>query len=347
MSKIRLSICIATLNRAAFLGDTLESILTQATDEVEVIIVDGASTDNTAEVVAASLARHGRIRYVRLDQKGGVDADYCRAAALAEGEYIWLFTDDDLLKPGAVAAVLQATREDYSLIIVNAEVRGKDLEVCLQARRVPAAADQAYQPSSPERDQMLADAGEYLSFIGAVVIRNDLWRAREKEKYFGTEFIHVGVIFQAPLPGRTLLMAHPWIVIRFGNAQWVSRGFRIAMFNWPKLIWSFGDFANWAKRKVVAPEPWRSYRHLLYERALGRFAAREYETMLASLMDSPLRRLVTRLIAWLPVRAVNAAACWYARWVLRKVPSIGLYDLEASREARRARQRAAAAGSGA
>src|SRR5262249_57418214 len=40
----------------------------------------------------------------------------------------------------------------------------------------------------------------YVSFIGCVVIKRDLWLNREKDRHIGSEFIHVGVIFQAPLP---------------------------------------------------------------------------------------------------------------------------------------------------
>ena len=51
MKKPLLSICIATYNRANFIGETLDSIILQLTEDVEVVIVDGASTDNTREVV--------------------------------------------------------------------------------------------------------------------------------------------------------------------------------------------------------------------------------------------------------------------------------------------------------
>ena len=53
MDDIRLSICIPTYNFGEFIGATLQSIIKQATDEVEIVVVDGASTDNTAEVVRA------------------------------------------------------------------------------------------------------------------------------------------------------------------------------------------------------------------------------------------------------------------------------------------------------
>ena len=51
MTDPRLSICIATYNRASCIGETLRSIIPQITEEVEIVVVDGASTDNTCNVV--------------------------------------------------------------------------------------------------------------------------------------------------------------------------------------------------------------------------------------------------------------------------------------------------------
>lgn len=328
---IQLSICIATLNRASFLRETLDAILPQITEEVEVVVVDGASTDNTREVVQEAAARFGRLHYTRLEKKGGVDQDYCKAVELACGEFVWLFSDDDLLKPGAIKAVIEATRKNYSLIVVNAEVRSKDLSVCLQPLRVGTQEDRIYSPGSPDRDHMLADLGPYLTFMGAVVIKREVWMQRETKKYFGTEFIHIGVIFQSPMPGNTLMMSHPWIIIRLGNAQWVSRSFKIGMFNWPDLVWSFPDFAEWAKHKAAERDLWRSYQQLFFLRALGRFCLHDYDAYLATRIKSPLRRFLTRSIAIAPIAWLNFLARYYARWILRKNPSMGLYDLEAWR----------------
>jgi hypothetical protein len=94
------------------------------------------------------------------------------------------------------------------------------------------------------------------------------------------------------------------------------------------LIWSFPDFADWAKERVSPREPWCSYQQLLLQRALGRFSLQDYATCLAPRIKSPLRRFFTRSIACAPVWWVNFFARYYARWILRKNPSIGLYDLE-------------------
>ena len=132
----KLSVCIATLNRGAFIGATLDSIISQATDEVEVVIVDGASTDNTPDVVQNYQQKFPRLTYVRLPQKGGVDKDYDRTVEAATGEYCWLMSDDDVLKFGAIAAVLAAIQQGHDLIVVNAEVRGPDMIEVVEPSRL-------------------------------------------------------------------------------------------------------------------------------------------------------------------------------------------------------------------
>lgn len=60
MDHPRLSICIPTYNFGEFIGETLDSIVCQATDETEIVIVDGASTfaPLTPNLCSASMGRH-------------------------------------------------------------------------------------------------------------------------------------------------------------------------------------------------------------------------------------------------------------------------------------------------
>lgn len=332
MSAPRLSICIATLNRASFIGETLESIFRQITEDVEVVIVDGASTDNTAEVVGRFQAQWQQLHYLRLPQKVGIDQDYCTAVEQAHGDYCWLFTDDDLLKPGAIKAVLEATDKNPSLIVVNAEVRTADLSALLAPRRVQIDADRIYKPTEPERHLLLAETGVYLSFIGGAVIKRDVWNDREKARYHGSEFIHIAVIFQSPLPSPALVLAHPWVIIRYGNAQWRPRHFHIWMFKWPGLIWSFPDYADWAKQRVIERHPWLNWQQLLLDRAMGHYSLVVFEKWIKPLRQPSFRRLLAHSIAAAPIRPLNLLARLYVKWIARKVPSIAMHDLDAWRK---------------
>jgi len=276
---------------------------------VEIVVLDGGSTDNTGEVVQSFQQRFPRLRYFRQPEKKGIDQDFAMAVQLAEGEYCWLFSDDDVLKAGAIQTVLQAISAQYSLIIANAEVRNKNLSQVLEARRLPFTADRVYKPD--EGSRLLSDCGRYLSFIGCVIIKNEVWRAREKERYFDSFFIHVGVIFQSALPQDALVIAEPLVAIRYGNAMWLGRYFEIWMFKWPGVIWSFGEYSDAAKSQVCPKEPWRNVGRLLIHRAKGAYGASAYTEWLAPRLRSPWARALSKAAAYFPGRAANFLAFMY------------------------------------
>jgi abequosyltransferase len=328
MSAPRLSIVIATLNRARFIGETLETIVSQVTGEVEVLILDGASTDGTDAVVQGFAKRCPQLRYVRQDKNHGVDRDFDRAVELAAGKYCWLMTDDDLLVPGAVAKVLAALGDEPSLLLVNSEVKSLDLSQVIEPSRLGFSDDRTYGPH--ELSRLFADVGAYITFIGSVIIDRSLWLSRRREPYFGTLFIHVGVIFQAPLPREAKVLGAPLISIRYGNAMWRPRDFEIWMFKWPDLVWSFGDISEAAKEAVYPKEPWRNLKRLFFFRAKGTYSLEDYEKWIKPRAGSNRARLAALAVAAVPGPLANAAALGWLKFV---DPSHGrwLSDTRASR----------------
>ncbi len=67
LPNIKLSICIPTYNRAQFIGGTIQSLISQAGNNVEIVIVDGASTDNTTKVVQGYQQKFKNLVYYRGD----------------------------------------------------------------------------------------------------------------------------------------------------------------------------------------------------------------------------------------------------------------------------------------
>jgi glycosyltransferase involved in cell wall biosynthesis len=301
--------CIATMNRGDVIGETLESILSQAGDDVEVVVLDGASTDDTQQVVERFRQKYPALRYIRQASNGGVDKDYDLTVQAATGEYCWLMSDDDLVTPDALKTVLAAIDRGYPLIVVNAEVRSRDMSELVEVRRLEFDADREYAPG--QLDAFFRDAGEYLSFIGCVVIRRSLWMERRREPYFGTLFIHMGVIFQAPVPGTVLVIARPLILVRWGNALWKPKEFEIWMFKWPDLIWSFECLSPQAREAVCIREPWKRLRTLLYYRAKGTYSAHEYRKWLRPKVASSRERLGARAVALVPGFVANLIALLY------------------------------------
>jgi glycosyltransferase involved in cell wall biosynthesis len=100
-----LSVVIPTWNRAHLVCDAIDSALNQRPGDVEVIVVDDASSDDTAEVLAR---RYGEaIRLVRLNKRSGAGAARNAGAALARGEFVAFLDSDDVWLPGKLDAELR------------------------------------------------------------------------------------------------------------------------------------------------------------------------------------------------------------------------------------------------
>jgi glycosyltransferase involved in cell wall biosynthesis len=300
---IRLSVCIATFNRAAVLGETLESMLPQLGPGIEVVVVDGASADGTREIMEAYSSRNPAIRYFREAENSGVDKDYDKAVGYAEGEFCWLATDDDLLAPHALARVMSLLDvEESDVLIVDAQIRDRTLTETLRAQRLGFSGMRRYGPD--DGDALLADAGNALSFIGGTIVRRQTWMSRDREPYFGSLFIHIGVIFQAPLPRGATVLAEPLVLIRAGNAMWRARSFEIWSFKWPSLIWGFDRYRPDAKDAVTPKEPWRRFRWLMVCRAMGAYSIDEYRRFLLRRRLGPYR-MFALAAALFPGRVAN------------------------------------------
>ena len=182
-SRIKLSVCISTRNRAPLLRETLESIIAQATNECEIVVLDGASTDHTAQV-ADQAGRAANLRYVRQDVNTGLDRGFNEAVEAAQGEYCWLMPDDDLMKPGAIDTVLALLDRDYSLIVANVEYRSFDMSATVKHCDLDIASDVEFSPS--DLDGLFSACWKLIRYTGAIIIKREIWIAREKEKYYGS-----------------------------------------------------------------------------------------------------------------------------------------------------------------
>ncbi|MCB0164572.1 MAG: glycosyltransferase family 2 protein [Anaerolineae bacterium] len=95
------SIIIPTYNRAHLLSRAVQSVLNQTFSDFELIIVDDASPDNTAEVVEAFY--DNRIIYIRPEKNGGASASRNLGVRRARGEFISFLDDDDEYLPQFLA----------------------------------------------------------------------------------------------------------------------------------------------------------------------------------------------------------------------------------------------------
>ena len=100
-----LSVVIPTWNRARLVCDAVRSALAQRADDVEVIVVDDASTDATASVLGREFGP--QIRFLRLEHRRGAGGARNAGARLARGEFVAFLDSDDVWLPGKLDVELE------------------------------------------------------------------------------------------------------------------------------------------------------------------------------------------------------------------------------------------------
>src|ERR1700746_1338908 len=87
-----LTLAIPTYNRGAFLRQFLDSVRDQLrlSSDVELVVSDNASTDETSEIINEELRRGTRLTYLRNPENIGPDANFLQCYERASGKYVWV-----------------------------------------------------------------------------------------------------------------------------------------------------------------------------------------------------------------------------------------------------------------
>lgn len=118
-----LSIITPVLNGIRFIEQCIINVVEQKCPDMEHIIVDGGSTDGTAEIIKSYAERYGHIRWISENDHGQSDA-MNKGIAIAKGNIIGFLNFDDFYEPGALNFVLEkfVTLPEPSLFVGNCNV---------------------------------------------------------------------------------------------------------------------------------------------------------------------------------------------------------------------------------
>lgn len=128
-SRIFLSFAIPTYNRAISLKELLNNILIQIKgleERIEICVSDNNSSDNTREVVASFKQKYPHlINYSKNEKNLGADRNILKAIEMSQGDFVWLFSDDDsIISTGlkeVVSFIKKKCKKDTALISVCIE----------------------------------------------------------------------------------------------------------------------------------------------------------------------------------------------------------------------------------
>jgi glycosyltransferase involved in cell wall biosynthesis len=109
------SVIIPTYNYAHFVGEAINSVLAQTIDDLQILVVDDGSTDNTPDILAS--LDDPRIEVIRTPNQG-ICATHNEGLARAEGEFIAFLGADDRFRPDKLERQVQMMKAEPDLVAV-------------------------------------------------------------------------------------------------------------------------------------------------------------------------------------------------------------------------------------
>jgi glycosyltransferase involved in cell wall biosynthesis len=112
-------------NHARFIREALDSVLNQTYPNLEIIIVDDYSSDNSREIIAEYVRKFPQLIYLPNERNLGNCTAFNRAWEISKGEYLIDFATDDVLMPERISeqvAVLESLDQGYGIMYTDAEL---------------------------------------------------------------------------------------------------------------------------------------------------------------------------------------------------------------------------------
>ena len=145
MAKVKVSVVIPVYNTEKYVAATLHSIMEQDLKDIEVIVVDDGSTDNSYTILKTISIQDNRIRLLQ-QRNQGQGAARNLGMKYATGEYIYFMDSDDLLSRNTLSQCYQKCQtHNLDFVFFDAEVFGlTDLSIKFNYRRSHLVKDDIY-----------------------------------------------------------------------------------------------------------------------------------------------------------------------------------------------------------
>ncbi len=223
-TNVRLTIAIPTLNRAGLLGRAIESALAQTSTDIEIIVSDNGSTDETPAVIARYAERHAehyagqRLRTFRHASTMSAARHGQFLMEQARGEFFLGLSDDDFLEPEFATEVLAMfdRHPELSFVYTGCAVHYEDCQV-------PAVVGPAVEAGPSFLAAHYADQRE-VSWCACVTRVRDLLELgpQPEDRIIGDMYFWTKLAFRGPVGCIPRVLSH-YVLLRAQNDN-VSHG---------------------------------------------------------------------------------------------------------------------------
>lgn len=127
MDTALVSICIPAYNSEALIHETIDSLLNQTYKNIEVVIVDDNSTDNTLKKIKEYESKDDRVKVFRNENNLGMSGNWNKCLSYCSGKYIKLCCADDLLREDSIEKEVEILEKYDNVVMVCSDTRLLDV----------------------------------------------------------------------------------------------------------------------------------------------------------------------------------------------------------------------------
>ena len=183
------------------MAESLDAIAAQLPhglrEKVEVVITDNASADHTADVVGRARAAGLPVRYERHERNLGAAANIRRVVEVADAEWCWLLSSDDVLAPGGLAAALAVIERHPGVagITVGQAVFVRDMSGPAEEQATAITPDLGHETVLRGRAEIVGRLGLIMSGLSSQIVHRDRWLREADTADDAPHYPHVAVMF--------------------------------------------------------------------------------------------------------------------------------------------------------
>ena len=273
-----LSIVIPTHNKTDLLKLAYNSIVNEKNFEIkcELCISDNSNNENTNKFFK-SIKVPKNFSYERSLEAPSLDENINKAVMMSKGTYSWIFGDDDLMVKNALSKILHILENNNpDILIINSETFYE--KKIIERSRHFLSNDRTYHEN--DNNSFLQDMGGYLTYAPSIIIKKSLWKKNFENKFIGTFFAHLKVVFNAKINHQAIFLSDPCIRMRLHSQTWINQYFKIWYFLFPDSIWSLQYYSDEAKNKVIKQNRLNSFFSTLSSRAYGRYDFNTFKSLI-------------------------------------------------------------------
>ncbi|WP_170529360.1 glycosyltransferase family A protein [Ruegeria arenilitoris] len=166
------SVLCVSYNHAKFAAAGLQSIYEQTYRNIEIIVLDDGSPDNSVEKIEAALAKSPfPTTFIKQENSGNVPANFNKVLDAASGEFVTMMSLDDLLMPDCIKDAVEVLSKDRNIVFA---ANTGHYEIDENGHRITDAIHLPLPANHPETAQDLIEL-EYRS-LGSFYIQGQVFR---------------------------------------------------------------------------------------------------------------------------------------------------------------------------